>query len=243
VSQSTTFGPGGVHSAETFGFGGISTHTVTPFGYPLALGAGSSIQLQPDPAATSCSVSSRASSRLTWQTTDLLGLPPAATSSVLLSIYFDGSIQQPLGPGGALMSVGVSLIDLDGNPLAALGSMDCGVLGCSSSEFSIAENSSDASGPGFRGRVIGVSTSTVIFPVLRSGDFSLRVDLVSSGTFSGIAASTAYIVVDFLHTLSYEIVSLDPDVTIVPVPIPEPAAVGLVGLGLGILAWLRRRRS
>jgi hypothetical protein len=242
------FGDNGQNSAlveetETIGIG---TATYPPFG-PL-LGAAARIEIQPDPTPASCSVTASATSRLTWRTTDALGLPPATTSSFELRIYFDGSIQQADAPPGstasALMSVGASLLDSNGSVIDPLGSMDCGVLGCSSAEFTLQEDSTDASGPGFRGRTFGISTGTIIFDAIRVGTFTIRLDLLSEALASGFCcSSSALILSDFGGTLLYEIVSLDPDVSVAPEPIPEPAAVGLIGLGLGVLAYLRRRRS
>jgi hypothetical protein len=249
LSQSAAFGTGGVNSAETFGFGGISTGYF-PTGWPPVLGASSSIQIGADPVASPCTVTGGATSRLTWSTTDALGLPPATTATFVMRIYFDGSIHEsdvlPGETASALMSVVASLIDSDGNEIEPLGSMDCGLLGCSSAEFTIDEDSTDTSGAGFRERSWNASTATIWFEAARVGTFTIRFDVLTEALVSGICCLTTApwnIGSDFGGTLLYEVLSLDPDVSIELEPIPEPAVVSLIGLGLGFLAYLRRRRS
>ena len=145
-------------------------------------------------------------------------------------------------PQSAAFTFSADVVDADGVLISSLGDVNCDVNGCLSTSpvVLIDESSVDTSGQGYRERRWSVSTFTYDFDVLRSSTWAISLKLISSVVASADFAVSSTTYARLLDGLSYDLVSLDPSVSVVP--LPEPAILSLLAAGAGAVAYLYRRR-
>ena len=250
-TMTITWGPGGLNDAWLDARGTIATQL--PPGEPYIwpdMRIGAHISGEPSPAIESCTINATAISNLRLE----LQGPGVSTQSVPLELRLrwgwlhpsDAAtlIHQTDADPGVSQSVSAtfsaSLIDLDGNVVTPLGEGGCDVTGCFSPAIAVFEDTLDTSGPGFQERRWGISTGYIGFNVLHDATLAIRMAWSATNVVTGRLIAHSSATISFFDELSYELVSLEPSISVKPMP--EPALLSLLAAGAGAVAYLVRRR-
>ena len=251
-SWSFTWGSGGLNDAWLDARGYFSTWS-HPFG-PGEMGVAAHIGAEPSPAIESCTINATAISSLRYE------LRPQVASASYPPIPLE--LRVHWGPGGLPSSNSdfwvhrttadpgntntgsgsfrASLIDLDGNEVTLLGEGTCDDTGCFSPSVGIFEDTLDTSGPGFHERRWGTATGYIGFDVLSDSTLAIRLAWSASAAVTGRLINHSSMTIGFFDALSYDLVSLEPSISVQPMP--EPALLSLLAAGAGTVAYLVRRR-
>lgn len=236
VSTLVSFGPGNTNLGRAqFGSRGITQTLSAPTLSSLA-----TVQVT-SPTGSSCSMGGFSGVRQLYATqpTDP---DDARDVPYQLEIRLDGALEASKADGvGATALVQASLLDPDESPLRDLGEIlidaATGVSSLSGFDVSPGLVQDVSTGEEFLRLVDGSLFVQFLAPARTQ--FRARVSL-TLGAFDLGGAGMITATARFLDGLRFEVVSLDPEVAIVP--IPEPATGLLVTAGLlGTIAWRRRR--